>query len=160
MVIEYIPLDTSLHCNPGQQQRKTINNKYLHLVHIVNFWLNIFMDSNWGVKSVPAGGWSITGTTKLDRVSHTSNFHSWDPQDTNQVLCNKKALQYVTKKNYDNSLSGLQLFNEEQARTKSKAGLSGDLAIPVQPNTNVKQIQHISKPKKNSWISCLPKKLW
>lgn len=74
----------------------TINNKYLHLVYIVNFWLR-FMARNWGVKAVPAGGWNITGVLKLDTVSHTSNLHSWELQDTNQVLCNKKALQCVTK---------------------------------------------------------------
>lgn len=117
------------------------------------------MARNWGVKSVPAGGWNIAGTTKLDRVSHTSKFHSWEPQDINQVLCNKKALQYVTEKNDGNSLSGLQLSSEGQAWTGSKAELSGDLPIPAKPNTNVKQIQHVSKPMENSRISCSPKKI-
>lgn len=33
----------------------TINNKYLCLDYILNFWLR-FMARNWGIKAVPVGG--------------------------------------------------------------------------------------------------------
>lgn len=74
-----------------------------------------------GVKAVPTGGWSITGMMKPDTV--TPNFHSWAPQDSNQVVCYKKRLQCITKENKDNSLLGFQLFREVQTRTVCKMGL-------------------------------------
>jgi len=91
---------------------------------------------------------------KLETASHTSNLGSREPQDTNQVLCNKKALPRVTEENNNNSLSSFQLFSAGQAWSGCRVGLSGDLPTPAQQNANVKQTLHANTPLKNSRISC------